>query len=123
MKESGFRGAFDMVDNPGLIFFYVSQFMQDCVFYCPNLHAYAIAELEEGNLLLHNIFSPKADLEDVIKAFGCQVTQVQLGFAPDDSIGWGKELLVEEDTTLFVKGDVFTRFEEMQLRVPTLSHA
>ena len=43
MEENMFRGACDMVDNPGLIFFYVSQFMQECVFYSKELDAYVIA--------------------------------------------------------------------------------
>lgn len=113
-----------MTDNPGLFFFYVSQFMPDCVYFCPELNAWAIAEIEDGELLLHNVFAPAGVmLEAVIDAFGSAVKKVILGFAPADQTGWEKAPLHEENTTFFVRGDVFEEFTEPCLRIPTLSHA
>lgn len=124
MEKSTFRGGCDMAGNPGLIFFYVSQFMKECVFYSEELDAYVIAELEDGELLLHNVFCPNAvSLDEVIAAFGGEVRKVTLGFAPGESAGFDVQELHEEDCTFFVKGGVFEDFEAGKLRIPSLSHA
>ena len=121
MEENTFRTACTMVDNPGLIFFYVSQFMQNCAYYSVERDVWVIAELEEGELLLHNVFSKREiGLEDVIAVFGSEVKQVTLGFAPLDAAGFAVQELKEEDCTFFVRGDVFG---DRKLRIPSLSHA
>lgn len=121
MDKSAFQTACAMVDNPGLIFFYVAQFMRDCVYYCGELDAWAIAELEEGELLLHNVFSARdIALDDVIRAFGGEVRHVTLGFSPADTAGYAVEEWKEEDCNFFVKGNVFG---DEKLRIPTLAHA
>lgn len=113
-----------MVDDPGLIFFYVASFMQENVFYCERLKAWAIAELEEGELLLHNVFAPEnVALDDVIRSFGAGVKRVTLGFAPADKTGWEAEEYHDEDCTFFVMGACFAEFEREHLRIPSLSHA
>lgn len=124
MAENVFRGGCDMADNPQLIFFYVSQFMQENIYYCEKLGAWTIAEIEDGELLLHNVFSPREiSLDDVIVAFGPEITRVTLGFAPADPEGWDVQEYHEEDCNFFVRGAVFESFEAKQLRIPTLSHA
>ncbi len=123
MEKSSFPEGCRMVDNPGLIFFYVSQFMQEAVYYIPHLDAWVIAEPEDGELLIHNIFAAESvTIEDVTRAFG-DVKQVKLGFAPADPAGWEISTLQEEDTHFFVKGAVFGEFETRRLRIPSLSHA
>ena len=123
MEKSTFPSGCAMVDNPGLIFFYVSQFMQEAVWYIPHLDAWAIAELEEGVLTIHSIFADASvSIEDVAAAFGV-VTELRLGFAPADREGWEITEIHEEDTHFFVKGAVFAEFEEEKLRIPSLSHA
>lgn len=124
MASSVFPEGCRMVHNPGLIFFYVSQFMQDCVYHCEALDAWAIAEMEEGNLLLHNVFSPNPiALDSVIAGFGSGITRVTLGFAPDTEEGWTVSDYHEEDCSFFVKGDIFRDFAARKLRIPSLSHA
>lgn len=113
-----------MVDDPGLIFFYVASFMQENVFYCQRLNAWAIAEIEDGELMLHNVFGPgELNLDDVIRAFGGKVKRVTLGFAPGEKEGWNGAEYHEEDCTFFVKGACFAEFEREHLRIPSLSHA
>ena len=124
MAENVCTFGCEMVDNPQLIFFYVSQFMQDCVYYCGALDAWAVAELEDGNLTLHNVFSKQAiTLDAVIGAFGSEIKNVTLGFAPDDAAGWTAEEFHEEDCTFFTKGKAFEDFAGKKLRIPTLTHA
>ena len=123
MEETCVHSGCDMVKNPGLIFFYVSQFMQECVYYCKRLDTYVVAEIEDGSLLLHNVFSKQAvALDEVIRAFGGRIKEVTLGFAPADDTGFEKTELHEDDCTFFVKGAVFNDFEEKHLRIPSLSH-
>lgn len=124
MVESGFATACTMVDNPGLIFFYAAQFMQEDVYFCEDLGVWAIAEREEDTLILHAVFGPEeTSLDAVITAFGPEITEVVLGFAPADTNGWTCRELKEEDTTFFTKGEAFRDFAEKKLRIPTLSHA
>ncbi|MBR4040098.1 MAG: GNAT family N-acetyltransferase [Clostridia bacterium] len=124
MENSKFETACTMADNPGLIFFYAAQFMQDCVYHDRRLDAWAIAEMEDGVLTLHNIFAPAGvTLGDVIAAFGEEVKRVTLGFAPKDAAGFDCAQYHEEDCTFFVRGTAFDDFAAKKLRIPSLSHA
>ncbi|MBQ8835339.1 MAG: GNAT family N-acetyltransferase [Oscillospiraceae bacterium] len=124
MAESTFPAACHMVDNPGLIFFYVAQFMQDCVYYSEALDAWAIAEIEDGEMTLHNVFSTRdISLDEVIAAFGTEVRHVTLGFSPADTAGFTCREWKEEDCNFFTKGPAFAGFTQKKLRIPTLSHA
>lgn len=124
MDKSEFKTACRMADNPGLIFFYAAQFMQDCVYYDRRLDAWAIAEIEDGALMLHNVFAPAGmTLEDVIASFGKEIRRVTLGFAPSDPAGFECAPYHEEDCTFFVRGAAFEDFARRRLRIPSLSHA
>lgn len=124
MDRSRFETACTMVDNPGLIFFYAAQFMQDCVYYDRRLDAWAIAEIEDGELLLHNVFAPAGvTLQAVIASFGAQVRRVTLGFSPKDPAGFDCMPHHEQDCTFFVRGAAFDDFAQRKLRIPSLSHA
>lgn len=113
-----------MAENPGLIFFYVSQFMQGCVYHEESRNIWAIAEPEGEELVLHNVFAPAGvTLEDVVSAFGAGVKKATLGFAPKDAAGFTAVPLKEEDSTFFVKGDAFREEKWRNLRIPSLSHA
>lgn len=123
MAQSCLHSACQMTDNPELIFFYVSQFMCDCVYYSKHLDAWIIAEREGEELLIHNIFSPNpVTPEQAAAAFG-GICKVVLGFAPLNAEGFEKEDYHEDDCTFFVKGEVFADFVPMGLRIPSLSHA
>ena len=118
------HSACAMAGNPGLFFFYVAGFMQENVYYCETLDAWAVAETEGEELILHNVFCPQeVTLAAVIDAFGGDIRTVTLGFAPADSSGWACEEYHEEDCTFFVKGAAFGDFEARRLRIPGLSHA
>lgn len=122
MKESIPYGAFEMNDNYGLIMFYLSKYMQDTVYYIENLETYVIAEIEDEELMIHNVFSKKeVDLDEIIKAFGSEIKKVNLGFTPKSKDGYEVEKIKNEDTTLFIKGTDVT-FEN-KFQYPSLSHA
>lgn len=123
IHDSRFGGRLRMEGNSDLIMFYVTQFMQDNVYYDSALDTYVIAELSDGELLLHQIYGPaEVRLGQVIEAFG-GVRRVVLGFTPEAAEGFTLRERHEEDTTLFVKGEAFVGFEEAGLMFPTLAHA
>lgn len=124
MERSSFREGCKMVGNPELVFFYVSQFMQEAVWYIPTLDTWAVAELEEGVLTIYNIFADASvTVDDVVAAFGPEVRTVALGFTPEPAEGWEVSELHEEDCNFFVRGEVFAEFEARGVRIPSLGHA
>lgn len=124
MAESTFPTGCTMVENPGLIFFYAAQFMQEDVYFCEGLNAWVIAEEEDGVLTLHSVFaSGEVSLDAVIAAFGSGIKEVVLCFAPGDTAGWNCQEFHEEDCTFFTKGEAFQDFADQKLRIPSLSHA
>lgn len=124
INHNSFHGKFDMTNNPALIMFYVTKFMQKNVFYHRKTETYVIAELEGKKLFIHNVFSRTLDdLETVMELFGNCTDQVILGFVPADTKGYTVEKFHEEDCTLFVKGDALGIIESEKLRIPSLSHA
>ncbi len=124
VKNSRFPTGFAIQDNPGLLFFYLSGFMQEMVWYWPEQECWAAASLEAGKLTIYQVFGREdLDLNALIAAFGEEVTEVELGFTPADTQGFTCRVLQAEDTTLFVKGPFFQDFEKKRLRFPELSHA
>lgn len=112
------------MNNMGLHMFYLSSFMKNTVYYVEEQQAYVVAEEEEGNLVLHEIFAAgEVDITAIAATFGNQNQKVILRFVPDKKENYDRELLIEEDTTLFVLGNGWEEFEEAGLCFPTLSHA
>ena len=124
MNENTFHGKFDMVNNNGLYMFYVSKFMQECVYYQEETDTYVIAEVDGNELMIHSIFSKnKVEPDDIINAFGSEIKKVTLGFVPENVSGYDMELVEEDDTTLFTKGVALDGFTDKKLMFPTLAHA
>lgn len=123
IRSSAPCGRFSLCGNTGLPLFYVSKFMQDCV-YRVAPETYAVAALEDGVLHLYAVYAEKQPApEAVARAFGGAVRRVQLGFTPLDTTGWEAETVREDDTTLFVRGAGFRDFERRGLMFPVLAHA
>lgn len=124
MESSLDQGVFEMKDNKELILFYVTQFMQNDVYYMEEEEAYIIAQISEDTLFLHNIFSnKKVNIDHIIEAFGEQIKKVIFGFTPQNVEGYQGKILCKEDTTLFVKGKAFDEFGQKKCIFPMLSHA
>lgn len=123
VAKSNFASSFEMINNVGLIMFYVTKFMQECVYYIESAEAYVVAEIEDDSLLIHCVFSEKqVDLDEIIRAFGNGINEVVLGFTSIDTTGYEVKKFKEEDTTLFVKGNAFREFSKELKMFPTLSH-
>ena len=124
IENSYHQSTFEMVDNSGLNMFYVSKFMQDCVYYCADSDVYVIAEIEDGEMILNMVISKKeVDMNKVIEAFGREISSVVLGFTPKDTTGFTVREMDQDDSTMHVKGIGWQGFEEDALMVPLLAHA
>ncbi len=111
-----------MVENTGLYMFYLSQFMNECVYYIADCDSYAVAELEEDTLILHAIIG-EGDVYKVVAAFGSQVKKVVLCFTPKEASGFEKSELKEEDTTFFTKGKFFEENWNDEYMMQAITHA
>ena len=111
-----------MVGNSGLYMFYLSQFMQENTFYIAECDTYAIAEIEDDTLILHAVIG-NGDIDDVITAFGKDIKKVVLSFTPKDTKGYDKNVLIEEDTHLFVKGKFFDETKQDEYMFQAITHA
>lgn len=110
-----------MVENYGLIMFYLTSFMKGDIYYCKDQNLAAVVQYDDDKMFLTDIFSKKEfDLQAVIRSLLKQEEQkVSLGFTPISPSGFQSELLLEEDTTFFIKGRNPLGFG----RFPVLSHA
>lgn len=122
MKTKSQCGNMTMVSNEGLYMFYLSQFMQESVFYISKQDTYVVAEVEEGTLFLHAIWG-EATIDDVVASFGPEINRVVLKFTPVDITGYEELLLEEEDTTFFVRGEAFKTLGDYRFRLQEISHA
>ena len=111
-----------MVNNTGLYMFYLSQFMQENTYYIASLDTYAIAEIEDDTLILHAIIG-EGKVDDVITAFGEDIKKVILNFTPQNTDGFEKSELIEEDTHLFVKGQFFKETAGDSYMFQAITHA
>lgn len=124
MQKSVVNSSFKMQGNTDLIMFYITKFMQENVFYIEDADTYVIAELEEGELILGDIFAKKqVDIHKIIEAFGSSVKRATLNFTPLETEGFQIKRLQEADTTLFVKGKKIQEISQRRFMFPTLSHA
>lgn len=121
IQSNQFHGQFDMINNSDLIMFYITNFMQNSVYYDFKNKAYIIAEIEGDCLFIHNIFANTAiTLEEEIQTFGSDIKRVILGFTPKNTDDYIVTELKEDDTTLFVQG---FNLNNQKVMFPTLSHA
>lgn len=93
-------------DVDGLYMFYLTQFMQDCVWRVPSLNAIVIASADGGVVEISDILSPEPfSLRDICEAFGPDFDRFIFGFTPKDVSGLEPFDYAEEDCTFFVQGE------------------
>jgi hypothetical protein len=110
-----------MIGNPGLIMFYLVSFLADHIYYIRELDLAAVVEFEDEIMYLQDVFCEKEfDLDEVIYTLKNEDgKKAVLGFTPSDTASFSCEILKEEGTTFFVKGN--NPLEKG--RFPILSHA
>ncbi len=116
------NAAMYMVGNPGLYMFYLSQFMQENVFYIKECGSYAVAEVEGGTLTLFAVIG-NGDIDRIISSFGGDIKKAVLDFTPKDTSGYMKSEVKEDDTTLFVRGNFFDETAGEDYMFQSITHA
>lgn len=113
-----------VTDTDDLMMFYLTQFMQECVYKVSGKNCYILAEQEGDALTVYDILSDKAvDPAEVCKSFGSGIKRVDFAFIPENSSALEKYLYNEEDTTFFVMGDTLKNDLPEILSFPALVHA
>lgn len=114
-----------MQNNASLIMFYCISFMKESIYYINSYDTVVIADFDSETLYLKDIFSTRdIQLDSIIDAVSNeQTTRVVLGFIPNDAFAFKRELINEEDSTLFIKAVKENPFKSSQLMFPILSHA
>lgn len=111
-------------DNSGILMFYLTKFMSDNVYYSIEQDAYIIAQMEDDQLLIHDILArDEVCIDQIAQSFGQKIHRIVLGFTPLNSVGFYKEELKEEDTTLFILGENLQKIMNTDKMFPVLSHA
>lgn len=114
-----------MLNYPSLDMFYFTYFMSESIYYIEQYDALIICDFEEDTIYIHSIYSDKdIDLKAIINHIPRdKQDKVVLGFAPNDISSYKREILKEDDSTLFVYSDNENVIEANYLRFPVLSHA
>jgi len=110
-----------MIGNPGLDMFYLTAFLSEDIYYIEELDLAAVVDFNEDNMFLMELFCEKEfDMEEVINSLTNKPDmKVTLGFTPLIDTDFTCELLKEEGTTYFVRGENITG----RGKFPILSHA
>lgn len=82
--------------------------------------------VENGKVIANvsvNLTDYLCDLDKIIAAFGKEIKQVRLTFAPKEKEEYKVLPYRAEDCTLFIKGKGLEGFESDMMRFPELAHA
>lgn len=111
-------------DTDDLYMFYLSQFLQDCVYHIPALNAYVIAEADGSVLQISDVRSPApVSLRAVCEAFGPEFDRFVFGFRPKVVSGLEPFDYIEEDCTFFIQGEPISSDRGAFGSFPAVTHA
>ena len=110
--------------NEGLLMFYCSQFLKDCVYCSDEYGLVFVAEFEQDRMTCYDVFGTAVcSLGGLLGSAAPEgIRRVTLGFPPVSAEGMEQLPLRQEDTTLFVR-DEHHILPAGQWMFPLLSHA
>lgn len=116
-----------MLDNPGLLMFYCSGFLKDCVYYSSAYDLACVATEEDGVFTCCDFFGHgRCTLEQAVCAAASAVSpgaaRAELGFTPASAAAYARAP-VQGDDHLFVLAGGANIFAEDRVMLPLLSHA
>lgn len=122
-RESNPYSRFPFLGNPGLLMFYCSQFLKDCVLYLPDDDAIVIAEFDGHEMLCYDIYGKAGApmMQLLAGAAKWNTRTVELGFSPVSDLP--AVPIADKDDTLFLLNGSENLFREHALRFPLLSKA
>ena len=112
-------------DQYGLVMFYCTGGLKDCVYYSKEYDTVCVAQAQGNILLCYDLFGePSARLETVLEKLAePQIQRVELGFTPTEKTGYHSRKIQEEDTTLFVYAGIQKQFQQERVMMPLLFRA
>lgn len=123
-KEWSLNDSMNMYDNLGLYHFWVDMEFSDDIYYLPEIEAYVIACIEQGQLqLIQIIGNRKVDIDKLSLSFDTDIKTIKFGFTPADREQYNFKIHREDDTTLFILGNDLLDIEREKLMFPIISHA
>lgn len=114
------------LQNQSMLFLYSGfselSFLENSLYYFPEMDAVAIASVKENTLAVYDILSPKkVPLNHIISSLSdSQTKRAKLYFLPEELSGFSVFPLEQKDSTLFVRGTDL--FFTKQLCLPVTSH-
>ncbi len=115
-----------LIDNPGLIMFYCTSIMSDCIYYLERQDLIVIAQLEGDTLCIYDILGDcHEDLNTIIDIFCLEYgnpANIRLGFTPNHLSQSVIRKRDSEDVLFILNGNI-NIFEQQQMMFPVLSHA
>ncbi len=113
-----------MAGNFGLVMFYCSSFLRDCVYYLEEADAVVIAEFDGRVMTCFDIYcSDGKDFDDILaQTAGPKTDTVAFGFTPKDKAGCFVKP-ADGDDALFVLSGKENIFAREKVMLPLLSHA
>ena len=119
--------ALPMLDNPGLLMFYCSGFLKDCVYYSSAYDLACVATEEDGVFTCCDFFGTgRCTLEQAVCAAASAASpgaaRAELGFTPASAAACARAP-VQGDDHLFVLAGGSNIFAEDRVMLPLLSHA
>ena len=114
------------LQNQSMLFLYSGfselSFLENSLYYFPEMDAVAIASVKEDTLAVYDILSPKkVPLDHIISSLSdSQTKRAKLYFLPEELSGFSVFPLEQKDSTLFVRGTDL--FFTKQLCLPVTSH-
>ena len=123
-KNQRFSNGILQLNTDGLMMFYLTQFMQNNVYYIKALDAYVIAEKNKDTLILYDVFSESpVDMTEVCNSFGNSITKAKFAFVPNETKFLKQYEHKESNTTFFVRGDNLVQDMGAILSFPEIAHA
>lgn len=114
------------LQNQSMLFLYSGfselSFLENSLYYFPEMDAVAIASVKEDTLAVYDILSPKkVPLDYIISSLSdSQTKRAELYFLPEELSSFSVFPLEQKDSTLFVRGTDL--FFTKQLCLPVTSH-
>lgn len=112
---------YQMTGNPQLVFFYLTSYMANDIYYFEDIDLAAVVMKGQDNFIVADLFCTGGfDMDEMLGSLAAKDgTKFSLGFTPVDTSSFACERYFDEGTTFFVKG--ICRLDKG--RFPMLSHA
>lgn len=126
-KKSNPYSDLSMVENPGLIMFYLDNFLFDEIVYIEEYKALVVREFDDEAVIVYDIFMEEdrnINLDMILKKVAAPDSKkVILGFTPKNRGDFSMNRYSEEGMKLFIQKDGENIFENDKIILPLLSRA